>query len=70
MRMIVACTNASGEPDFHVCDVAASEAQIEDGEHYDLAKESAEKARYEGPMVAFERQEFVRALSYIKDELL
>lgn len=56
-KLLVACTNASGAPDFFKCDVEASESDIEDGHHYSLAKAMAEERGYEGPMVCFDEQD-------------
>jgi hypothetical protein len=49
LRMVVACRNASGEPDLFSCEVAASPG---DGDQYELATATAKAAGYQEPMVA------------------
>lgn len=53
-RMVVAATNANGEPDFFFTGVTCSRTQYQNGEHYDFAKEIAKESGYESPMVAYD----------------
>ncbi len=54
-KIVVACTNASGEPDlfFFIMEGIPADA-LNDGEHYDHAKRYAESQGYEGDMVVFD----------------
>lgn len=54
IRMIVACTNAQGAPDFFCCIVQCSEDEYEAGDHYDRAKAAAREDGYSGELVAFD----------------
>lgn len=49
LRMVVACRNASGEPDLFSCEVPANSGE---GDQYALATEAAKAAGYQQPMVA------------------
>lgn len=51
---VVACRNASGEPDFFACAIRASLIAFEDGLHYDRAAQAAKDEGYEGPYVVFD----------------
>lgn len=53
-KVVVLCTNANGDPSFHTCTPSVTKAGIEEGEHYELAKENARDNGYEGPMLAFD----------------
>lgn len=53
-RILVAGTNAGGEPDFFACVVTAAQSDFDDGTHYEMAKELAEDEGYEGPFVCFD----------------
>lgn len=53
-KVIVLCTNSEGAPEFYTCAPEVTQAQIDNGEHYDLAKENAEHNGYTGPMLAFD----------------
>lgn len=57
IKVVVACRNASGSSDMPVFDVAATQDQIDLGEHYDLAEKMASEAGYEAPFVCFDPQE-------------
>lgn len=57
IKIVVACRNASGSSDMPVFDVAATQDQIDLGEHYDLAEKMASEAGYEAPFVCFDPQE-------------
>lgn len=52
-RMVVACTNSSGEPDFAFVRVRCTDEQRDDGDDYEAAKKWASENDYEEPMVAF-----------------
>lgn len=53
-KVIVLCTNSNGSPEFYTCTPEVTDEQLENGDHYDLAKESAENNGYEAPMIAFD----------------
>lgn len=53
-KMIVLCTNSEGAPEFHTCSPECSAKQVQNGEHYDLAKENAQFNGYTEPMIAFD----------------
>ena len=57
LRMMVACHNAGGEPDFFFCKVRCRRAEYNDGEHYALAGRRAEKEGYIGPMVTIDEHD-------------
>jgi hypothetical protein len=57
IRCVVACTNASGEPDFYFCKVRCSPEDIDNGHHYDLAEERATQEGYGGSMVVFDEND-------------
>lgn len=54
IKMVVACLDIEAQPDFYTCVVSVSSSQYAAGSHYDLAKESAVRAGFHGPMVAFD----------------
>lgn len=54
LRVVVLATNSNGEPAFFPHDVVVSWLEYHAGAHYDLAKEAAEEAGYEEPMIAFD----------------
>ena len=58
VRVLVACTNANGSPDFHLFIGQVGEAEIGNGGHYELAKESAAEEGCQGPFVCFDETEF------------
>jgi len=49
IRCIIACTNSNGEPELAHTTVNCTEEEIENGEHYDVAKEQVEDQGYENP---------------------
>ena len=53
-RVVVACTNSNGEPDFYFCKVNCTDQQYENGEHYEVAKRAALDNDYDGQMVAYD----------------
>lgn len=54
VKVVVLCSNSSGELELHTCAPEATSAQIADGDHYDFAKQNAEFNSFEGPMIAFD----------------
>ncbi len=55
--VVVACANASGESDFFIADVFASQEEYANGVHYDRAKALAVESDYSGPFVCFDSSE-------------
>lgn len=53
-KVIILCRNAEGAPEFHACSPEVTQEQIDDGDHYDLAKENAAFNGYSEPMLAFD----------------
>ena len=47
IKCIVSCINSNGESDLYFCIVRGSASDIEDGEHYSVAKTQCEKDGYE-----------------------
>lgn len=62
VRVAVACTGASGEPELPIFTVHVTDHQHDLGEHYDLAQQAAADEGYEGPFVCFDDQEFAPIL--------
>lgn len=56
-KVVVASTNANGEPDFYFCKVSCSIEDKNEGKHYEIAKNAAVKNGYEGPMVAYDEND-------------
>lgn len=54
MRVIAACTNASGQPDFTFVNVDCTMQQLEGAFHYAMAREQLEDDGYEEPFVLFD----------------
>src|SRR5437868_4739301 len=52
--VVTACTNAAGLPDFVFNEVEVTQAEYEEGVHYDLVAECLADARYEQPFVHFD----------------
>ena len=53
-KVWVLATNASGEPEFLSLRPEATDEQVDEGAHYDLAIAQAEDMGYEQPMIAFD----------------
>lgn len=53
IKVAVLAHNANGEPQFFVYNLNVSQPDIDEGFHYDSAKEAAEHAGFSGPMIAF-----------------
>lgn len=56
-KVIVLCINSEGAPEFHTCTPAVTQEQMEQGRHYELAKENAADNGYEEPMMAFDEND-------------
>lgn len=55
MYPVIVCTQqCDGAPAFHVCTPEVTQAQIDNGDHYDKAIENARSLDYEGSAVAFD----------------
>lgn len=57
IKVIVLCTNAEGSPEFSTREIQCTQAQYDNGDHYDMAKEAAEDDGYESPMMAFDEND-------------
>lgn len=54
-KVIVLAINSNGAPEFfQVTPAECTQAQVDNGEHYDMAKENAGFNGYEEPMIAFD----------------
>ena len=62
IKCIVSCINSNGESDLYFCIVTADESDIEDGEHYSVAKTQCEKEGYEAFLVYDENDSAGRAM--------
>lgn len=51
IKCIVAGINSNGEPDFFFVKVGGTAEQIEEGQHYDTAKDEAAEQGYEPALV-------------------
>jgi hypothetical protein len=56
-KVVVACYNASGEPDFFFCKVNCLPADYDEGVHYEIAKQAAKDNGYERPNVAYDESD-------------
>lgn len=54
VRVVVLASDADGVPTFVLRTLTVTNAQYDDGQHYDLAKHMATREGYEAPMVAFD----------------
>ena len=50
VNCVVACRNASGVPDFFACAVEVTQAEHDEGDHYDRAQERAAEAGFAKPL--------------------
>jgi len=57
VKVVVAATNANGEPDFYWCKVDCSDQEYNEGWHYAMARDAAEENGYEGEMVVFDEHD-------------
>lgn len=57
IKVVVACTNANGEPDFTFCVVKHRQEQYDEGDHYDAAINQACENGYEGDMVCYDQND-------------
>ena len=62
IKCVVACHNASGEPDLYFVKVSCSKDEYGNGEHYEKAEASAYQNGYEGSMVVFDENDGPKAL--------
>lgn len=56
-KVLVIAVSSDGAPGIHTCSPQVTVEQIENGDHYDLAKENAEYNGFEQPMVAIDAQD-------------
>lgn len=54
IKCVVSAINSNGEPDFYFVIVMATEKDIEEGNHYEKAKTSAENEGYE-PFIVYDQ---------------
>ncbi|WP_018079315.1 hypothetical protein [Thiobacillus denitrificans] len=57
IKVFVLCKNASGEPIFHAVELEVTQAEYDNGEHYEKAIEDAEEEGYEPPFEAFDQND-------------
>lgn len=57
ITIAIACSNAAGQPDFFATTVEATPEQVDNGDHYEMAKEKAYDNDYEDPMICFDQDE-------------
>lgn len=57
IKVVIACHNFAGEPDFAFVRVTATAEQFENGEHYDCVHSWAEANSYESPLVCFDEDD-------------
>jgi hypothetical protein len=57
IRVVLACHNASGAPDFTFVQVKCTPDAVAEGEHYETAKNWALAMDYEGPFVCFDEND-------------
>ena len=65
VKVMVAVVDANGEPDFFFCKVNCSEAEINDGEHYEAARALAAKEGYEVRLVLDEMDRGGKAIEHV-----
>ncbi len=59
IKVIVLCTNSEGSPEFFTREIQCTQAQYDNGDHYDIAKEAAKSEEgYEEPMMAFDEKDW------------
>lgn len=58
VKVVVVCKESDGAPAFHTVDLEVPEADYQAGKHYELAIENAEYNGYDGPMIAFDQNDF------------
>ena len=73
ITVVAACHNASGCPDFALTVVEATQAEIDNGDHYDKARDQLLDNDYEPPFVFFDEDEMPAFLlpavkKYLGDE--
>lgn len=65
VRVIVACYNASGEPDFCFVVVECNDLEWQHGEHYKAAERYADEEGYEKPFVAFDEDDHLAFAHFV-----
>jgi hypothetical protein len=55
-KVMVACTNSNGEPDFFFCKIRCTPEQYNNGQHYVCAEQAAIDEGYE-PRMAFDEND-------------
>ena len=66
-RMVVAGTNANGEPDLFFCRVICRQEQYDTGDHYDAAADTALLNGYGSPFVIFDEHDPPKSLFNLFD---
>lgn len=56
LKIMVACLNGMGEPDFYFCKVRCTREEYENAEHYALAERKASDEGYE-PRLSFDEND-------------
>lgn len=67
VKCVVACHNASGEPDLFFVKVSCSDDEYSIGDHYEKAEGAACEQGYSGPMVVFDENDGPKALFKLFD---
>ncbi len=62
VKCVVACHNAQGEPDLAFVKVRCTQAQYDEGQHYQAAELWAHQDNYEAPFVVFDENDGPDAL--------
>lgn len=62
VKCVIACHNASGEPDLFFCKVTCTKQEYGNGDHYERAENYAKDQGYSGPMVVFDEHDGPKAL--------
>ncbi len=57
IKLVVACTNASGIPELVAVKVAVTKAEYENGVHYEKAEFKLKQKGYEGPFVCLDEND-------------
>jgi hypothetical protein len=62
VNCVVACRNAAGFPDFYPCTVELTQAEYDEGDHYDRALERASETGFQQPMLTYDENDGPRWL--------
>jgi len=57
VKCVIACHNASGEPDLAFVQIRCTQAQYDEGKHYEAAQNWACNDNYESPFVVFDEND-------------